>query len=631
MRNYSFKDVANMLAQQAEYVASYLFPNGRRSGNEFVCGSVDGESGKSFSVCLSGPKAGVCYDFEKGEGGDMIWAWQHSRKITPLQALSEAKSYLGIKDEKINFYKKDNKSFTKPNMQIKNIIEECNVKKYLVDERKINQNTFDVFKISSTKDEIIFPSYRKEELIRVKYMNINRTSEGKKIINITKDSEPCLFGWQAVPGDARVVCLTEGEIDAMTLYQYGVICKCPGGENKIIGFLSVPLGGGKGAKHDWVQYEYEKLSIYDEIFLCMDNDQAGEDATMELVERLGMERCRIVRLPYKDANECLQKNLSLDEIQKCFDEAESLDPEELKSYKCFMSDTISEFYPPDSKKIGYSFPWSRLEDKVFLRPYELSIWTGINGHGKSTFLSQVILDNLVNGAKVCVASLEIRPHMTLKTMIQQATALTNPSKLYIEKFFSEFDDRFYLFDLVGTAKTKRLLEVFKYAKKKYGVELFVIDSFLKCGIAEDDFNAQKLFVEELCDFKNTYGVHVHLVAHPRKVSDETEAPGKLDVKGSGSITDLADNCFTIWKNKVKQNKIESLNMKNGLSEKEEKAKEDAVESPDCVFYCTKQRNGSWEGKMGFWFHEVSRQFLESKNCLPIRFVDYSSVGARNAV
>lgn len=623
MSNYSFREIAEMLAKQAEYVASYLFPNGRRRGNEFVCGSIDGEPGKSFKVCLSGPKAGVCYDFEKGEGGDMIWGWQHARKITPLEALKEAKCYLGIRDEKVNFYKKEKKVFNKPSAQVNKRLEECEVKKYLIDERKINQETLDAFKISNTKDEIVFPSYRDGELVRVKYMSIYRTPEGKKIINVTKDSEPCLFGWQAVDNDVRVICLTEGEVDAMTLHQYQVVFKDAGGINKKFGFLSVPMGGGKGAKHDWVQYEFDRLSVYDEIFLCMDNDKAGEESVTELLERLGMERCRIVRLPCKDANECLQKNVSFDEMQKCFDEAESLDPEELKSYKCFMSDTIAEFYPPDSKKIGYSFPWNRLEEKVFLRPYELSIWTGINGHGKSTFLSQVILDNLVNGAKVCVASLEIRPHMTLKTMIQQATTLTNPSKPYIEKFFSEFNDRFYLFDLVGTAKTKRLLEVFKYAKKKYGVELFVIDSFLKCGIAEDDFNAQKLFVEELCDFKNTYGAHVHLVAHPRKVSDETEAPGKLDVKGSGSITDLADNCFTIWKNKVKQNKIESLNMKNGLSEKEEKAKEDAVDSPDCVFYCTKQRNGSWEGKMGFWFHEASRQFLESKNSLPVSFVDYS--------
>lgn len=114
---------------------------------------------------------------------------------------------------------------------------------------------------------------------------------------------------------------------------------------------------------------------------------------------------------------------------------------------------------------------------------------------------------------------------------------------------------------------KRLLEVFLYAHQHYGVDVFLLDSLLKCNIAEDDYNAQKAFIEKLCDFKNEHPCHIHVIAHPRKSMDETIIPGKFDIKGTDSISDLADNCFSIWRNKEKK----------------------SLHDPDCLWTCNKQR------------------------------------------
>ncbi|CAM4461007.1 MAG: hypothetical protein LEGION0403_FIIPPAGN_01331 [Legionella sp.] len=75
---------------------------------------------------------------------------------------------------------------------------------------------------------------------------------------------------------------------------------------------------------------------------------------------------------------------------------------------------------------------------------------------------------------------------------------------------------------------------------------------MKLDIAEDDYKAQKAFMEQLCDFKNQHSCHIHIVIHPRKGANESLPPGKLDNKGTGAISDLADNCFTIWRNKEKE-------------------------------------------------------------------------------
>lgn len=141
---------------------------------------------------------------------------------------------------------------------------------------------------------------------------------------------------------------------------------------------------------------------------------------------------------------------------------------------------------------------------------------------------------------------------------------------------------------------------------------------MKLDIAEDDYKAQKTFLEKLCDFKNEYNCHVHLVVHPRKGVDETKSPGKLDTKGTGAITDLADNCFTVWRNKAKENAIQSAKSQG------EQPDDELLNKFDALWICDKQRNGEWEGKIGLWFHPDSFQFLNHSSQKPVMYVNYSN-------
>jgi twinkle protein len=54
-----------------------------------------------------------------------------------------------------------------------------------------------------------------------------------------------------------------------------------------------------------------------------------------------------------------------------------------------------------------------------------------------------------------------------------------------------FSDRLWVFKLTGTAKADRLLEIFAYARRRYGIDLFVIDNLAKCGLDEEDYGGQK--------------------------------------------------------------------------------------------------------------------------------------------
>ena len=110
-----------------------------------------------------------------------------------------------------------------------------------------------------------------------------------------------------------------------------------------------------------------------------------------------------------------------------------------------------------------------------------------------------------------------------------------------------------------------------------------------------------------------------LVVHPRKGVDESRVPGKLDIKGTGAVSDLADNCFCIWRNKAKEEEIQkSLN--KGMQPSDE-----WLGKYDCLWICDKQRNGDWEGVVSLCFDKESYQFLNYAKQRPVQFVNYSNI------
>ncbi|MEO8401786.1 MAG: toprim domain-containing protein [Gammaproteobacteria bacterium] len=597
-----------MLAQRSEDVARMLLPDGKKSGSEWCVGDITGIHGKSLKIHLTGTKAGIWADFANGsKSGDLIDLWSATRNVSLIVALKEAMSWLGVTQPHFEAHRA--LKFSKPMQKNTPELKPCSqAMNYLINDRKLTTKTILDYKISEQSGKIVFPYWRDGELIFIKYLGLDRVG-GKKQIAAEPNCEPCLFGWHLIPPNARTITICEGEIDAMTLHQYGIFA------------LSVPFGGGIGGKQKWLEYEFDRLAIFDEINLCFDSDTEGKAAVMELVERLGRHRCRIINLPFKDANACLQSAMSIEMMSLLFSSSQTLDPEELKLAKTFVDQVINEFFPPNGCEVGIMPPWEKSRGKILFRPDELSIFTGINGHGKSQFLGQIILASMLQGAKVCIASLELKARRLLMRLTRQASGVAEPSIEYIQAIHEWYGDKLWLFDLLGTAKSSRLLEVFTYARRKYGISVFVIDSFLKLDIDEEDYKSQKSFIEKLCDFKNEYNCHVHIIAHPRKGADESHQPSKLDIKGTGAITDLADNCFSIWRNKRKEKEVEKSKNNTGYSGDME-----ILKQPDCYWICDKQRNGDWEGKLGFWFDPSSLQYLNHQNQKPVQFVSYSNTG-----
>jgi twinkle protein len=603
------KDLSVMLSERVEQVTKMLLPNGKKQGNEWCVGSIGGESGDSLKIHLRGTKAGVWCDFHTGESGDLLDLWAIINRINIVQAMKEVCAYFNIPSYK----QRDTgikKNFTKPpKKDVEPLKTSSPVHEYLSTIRCLDEAVIASYGIPHSNNEIIFNYLRDEELLFVKTLKLER-KDGKKQITVSANAEPCLFGWHLIPKQARSVVICEGEIDAMSLYQYGVPA------------LSVPFGGGRGEKQRWLTYEWDNLNRFDEIFICMDSDEAGTEGAKEIIERLGAHRCRLVELPMKDANECLVNGISAEDIKSFIEDARTLDPEELRTFSDFNEDALEIIHPLPGKFLGYNLGFDKCGESILFRPSGLSLWTGYNGHGKSLFLGQVMLNMIRQGATVCIASLELYPADLLARTYLQATAMEKPSVEYVNKVSEWIGDQLYIFNLVGTGKIERLLEVFLYARKRYGVDVFIVDSLTTLNIAEDDYNGQKELTEMLRDFKLNHNCHIHLVAHPRKPRDEKEMPGKYDIRGGGAISDLADNCFCVWRNKEKEH-LERRRSRGDFMSPDEL---DKLKKPDAYLKCDKNRHGVGkfkEGIFAFWFHEPSNQYIDREGGRPKPYVEYS--------
>ncbi|EGC2156080.1 bifunctional DNA primase/helicase, partial [Salmonella enterica] len=93
--------------------------------------------------------------------------------------------------------------------------------------------------------------------------------------------------------------------------------------------------------------------------------------------------------------------------------------------------------------------------------------------------------------------------------------------------------------------------------------------------------------------------------------------GKMDVKGSGAITDLTDNLFIIWRNKARERALQRVQAGEQINEKDQQL----LAAPASVLMLEKQRNGEgWEGGVPLFLDEQSHQFLQMEGASPYNYI-----------
>lgn len=608
-------DLAERLSSQIESLAKELLPQGKRQGAEWCVGSTSGEPGESLKVHLTGDKAGVWKDFAGGDGGDSLDLIAAVRGCDISAAMAEARRFLGIPDDQQRIRTKTYKRPERPAGLQK--FENVGPVVAWLRQHGISETVAAEYKVYALGDDtLVFPFFRGKDVVHIQYRNIV-----EKGFWASKDTQPALFGWQAVPTRAREVVICEGMKDAMSWREYGYAA------------LSVPAGGG-AKQAGWIETEYENLQRFDRIYVSMDADDTGQSAVDEIVERLGRHRCFVVRLPdhYNDVNDCLTgrrddgtvRQVPREVIKNCVGHALTQDPKTLVNIGEFNQEIIEHFYPPAGRPRGIQTPFSA-HTGVFEMVYgATSIVAGYNGSGKTTLVGQIILDAMRQGVSACVASLEFRVPRYVGWLVRQALCEPMPAHAEIEDAVNKLSDSLWAFSPQGrgeqgSATVERILETWEYSCARYGTRLLVLDNLSKLLFsAADELSDQRRAITLLTEFSVRTNTHVIVVAHSRKKASEHETVGKLDIKGSGTITDLADNVLILSRNKKKELALKDSHYLDSMSLDEQARIE---HQPDAWLAVEKNRHlDGEEPRIALWFNAQAKQYVERERGSPTRYI-----------
>ncbi len=420
------------------------------------------------------------------------------------------------------------------------------------EKRGISKNVLLRNRITSNGREILFPYFRDGKVVNVKY----RTRDKK--FRQEAGAEKIFYGIDDIKGCTEVIAV-EGETDKLALEVAGLtnVISVPDGAPS-------PTAKSYESKFSYIENCVDELKGLKKIILAVDNDAPGKKLEEELTRRLGPERCWRVTWPdgCKDANDVLIKYSEF-ELIKIVDEAKPVPVTGLFNVNDFSEELLTLY--DKGQPGGESTGWISMDSHYTVRQGELTIATGIPSHGKSELTDAL----MVNLAKDCdwrfaVFSPENHPVQThIAKLIQKYVGkpfsknyINHMAKeeLFIAKewlqehfvFISPPDDELTVDHIINKAKA---------AVMRYGIKGLTIDPWNELDHSRPSNKSETEYISECLTkirrFARTYRVHVWLIAHPTKLqrgnNGKYPVPNPYDIAGSAHFRNKADNCITVWR------------------------------------------------------------------------------------
>lgn len=188
---------------------------------------------------------------------------------------------------------------------------------------------------------------------------------------------------------------------------------------------------------------------------------------------------------------------------------------------------------------------------------ELTVLSGLNASGKTSWLNCLALNVIQQGFKVAIWSGEMQDWRFQGWLNQMAAGKNyvrkkegfenfyyTPSKV-CEQIDAWVDNKLFLYNNSYGNNWQQLFNDIKELVDNEGVQLIVIDNLAALSIESYDsgtYANQTKFILDVKDYAKQKNIHVILVAHPRKQNDFLR---KESISGTADLTNIADNVFLI--------------------------------------------------------------------------------------
>lgn len=488
--------------------------------------------------------------------------------------------------------------------------------------RGISKETIDYCDVRQDENgNAVFNYYDTNDVLTlVKYRPARKIDKSKGDIKCWcqkgADTTPLLFNMNRINTTAPLL-ICEGEGDCMSAIEAGYA-----------NTVSVPLGANN---YGWIEENWEWLEQFESIIICSDNDEAGERMRKECIFRLGTWRCKIVHIPrfieldckkikIKDLNEVLYY-FGKSKVMTLISEATDTPVDSVSDYSDIKNIDLDSI---DGIKTGFKELDKRLM-KLFFSTF--NILTGVNGSGKSSFISQLVCQAAEQGYNTWYYSGEL-PNFQCKNWLNYIFAgqrnitqenygdtefwrVNKSAQKEMDKYYKE---HIFIYKDGESHKVDDLIDSMVDCIRKYGAKLCIIDNLtsvnLECN-ENNKYQKQEEFVSKCIEIAKKYNVVVLMVVHPHKIETMRRLT-KMDVQGISAIIDLAHRIISLYRVTSEDKRGKPKN--NGKGWLKEPIKYDVL----CDLL--KDRMMGFEGAtIGLYYDKPSRRFFVNKKDLDFQY------------
>ena len=391
------------------------------------------------------------------------------------------------------------------------------------------------------------------------YFDESGNNIGNKVRDVSKKnfwvegniSDASLFGQNIFAPNGKYITITEGEVDAMSAYELlGSKWAC----------VSIKTGAGSALKDCRQAFEY--LDSFQNIVICLDMDKQGREASEQIAQLFSPNKCKIMHMEFKDANEYLKMG-KRERFTQAWWNAQPYTPSGIIN----LADLRNKLFEEDYCETCL-YPWGNLNDKTYgMRTGELITFTSGAGMGKSSIMRELMYHLFKNTEDhIGILALEENSKNTaFNIMSVEANA-----RLYINeirKNFSEeqilkwFDTtigtkRFHAFDHFGSMGNDEILSRVRHMARAENCKWIFIDHLSILVSGQDDGDERKsidVLMTKLRQLVEETGIGLLLVSHLRRPTGDLGHENGKEVtlshlRGSASIAHLSDSVIALERN-----------------------------------------------------------------------------------
>ena len=427
-----------------------------------------------------------------------------------------------------------------------------------IQDRNISQRIVEKFKVTMDGDKHYYP-YNDLTTGAVVGNKIRQVASKQFFSEGTFDNTG-LFGQNVCREGGRYITVTEGELDALAVSEM-FDGKWP--------VVSLKRGAGSAVKD--IKESLEWLETFENVVLCFDNDEAGLKATEAVLPLFSHNKVKVVTLPMKDAGDMLKARRVKDFTSAWWD-AKTFRPVDVVSlsdeacWDAFVTRGTEEVIPFPS-----AFGTLNTMMNGGIAPGEVTVIGALTSVGKST-----VVYNLLHGLitetskKIGFVFLEASQGEEVEKLVSihrgQNLSLINQSDRDYAAYRADYEalitaDRVHMVQHHGSSDVDELFSKMRFMVKGMDCDILMLDP-LQAAVMSNENGTIDAFMDRCLKLAKETNVSIVIVSHMRKPqTKDAHDVSEYDMKGSGSINQIAFNTLLLSRDKMSDDEYTSNSTK----------------------------------------------------------------------